>query len=172
MTDGTRDLLKAIADLTRTHEEGERLQEQLRQSQKMASIGTLAGGLAHDFNNLLHVIQGYASLIIEHPDDPAWVIEVGGVVVRTVDQGAALARQLLTISRKSEPKLDPTDLREETLRGHHQVLARGSGNGRGAAKSVLAGPGGGQKSIGWAKSSFQDGAGPSCLSYSFPQTVA
>jgi len=122
MTDGTRDLLKAIADLTRTHEEGERLQEQLRQSQKMASIGTLAGGLAHDFNNLLHVIQGYASLIIEHPDDPAWVIEVGGVVVRTVDQGAALARQLLTISRKSEPKLDPTDL-NGLLRGLTKLLS-------------------------------------------------
>ena len=122
MTDGTRDLLKANADLTRTLEEGERLQEQLRQSQKMASIGTLAGGLVHEFNNLLQVIKGYASLIMEHPDDPAWVLEVGGVVVRTVDQGAALARQLLTIARKSEPKLDPTDL-NGLLRGLTKLLS-------------------------------------------------
>ena len=120
--DGTRDLLKAIADLARTLEEGEQLQEQLRQSQKMASIGTLAGGLVHEFNNLLQVIKGYASLIMEHPDDPAWVIEFGGVIVRTLDQGTALARQLLTVARKSEPKFDPTDL-NGLLRGLTKLLS-------------------------------------------------
>jgi two-component system cell cycle sensor histidine kinase/response regulator CckA len=123
VTDRTRDLIKANADLTRTLEERERLQEQLRQSQKMGSIGTLAGGLVHDFNNLLNVIRGCASAIMQHPDDPANVIEVGEVIVRTVDQGAELARQLLTMARKSEPKLDSTDL-NGLLRGLTKLLSQ------------------------------------------------
>lgn len=110
VADRTEDLVRANADLSRTLEEGKRLQEQLWQSQKMGSIGTLAGGLAHDFNNLLSIIQGYASVIVHHPADPERVIEVGQVIVKTVEKGAALARQLLTIARKSEAKLDPTDI--------------------------------------------------------------
>lgn len=120
VTVSTRDLHEAIADLTL--EERERLQAQLRQSQKMASIGTLAGGLVHDFNNLLQVIQGYASLIMERPDDPASVIEICKVILRTANQGAALARQLLTIARKSEPKHDTTDL-NGLLRGLTKLLS-------------------------------------------------
>jgi nitrogen-specific signal transduction histidine kinase len=112
----------ANTGLERTLKERERLQEQLRQSQKMGSIGTLAAGLVHDFNNLLNVIRGYASAIMQHPDEPARVIELGEVIVRTADQGAALARQLLTIARKSEPKLDPTDL-NGLLRGLTKLLS-------------------------------------------------
>ena len=66
----TRDLIvTANADLGGSLEEKERVQEQLGQSQKMDSIGMLAVGLVHDFNNLLNVIRGYASVIMEHPDD-------------------------------------------------------------------------------------------------------
>src|SRR4030095_3967414 len=119
----TQDLIiTANADLGGTLEEKERVQEQLGQSQKMDSIGMLAVGLVHDFNNLLNVIRGYASVIMEHPDDQARVIEHGKVIVRTVDQGAALARQLLTIARKSEPKLIPTDL-NGLLRGLTKLLS-------------------------------------------------
>jgi two-component system cell cycle sensor histidine kinase/response regulator CckA len=108
--DATGDLGRLTADLLRVREEGKELRGQLRQSQKMESIGTLAGGLVHDFNNLLNVIQGYALAIMEHPADAENVVKAGQVIAATVGQGAALARQLLTIARKSEAKLEPTDV--------------------------------------------------------------
>jgi signal transduction histidine kinase len=104
------DLVRLTADLLRMREEGKELRDQLRQSRKMGSIGTLAGGLVHDFNNLLNVIQGYALAIMEHPADAENVAKAGRVIAATVEQGAALARRLLTVARPSKPKFEPTDV--------------------------------------------------------------
>jgi signal transduction histidine kinase len=103
-------LLTANADLSRTLEEGRRLQEQLRHAQKMASIGTLASGLAHEFSNLLNIIQGYVSLIMHHPDDPQQVIADIQVIRETVAEGATLAQLLLTVAQKPEVKFGLADI--------------------------------------------------------------
>ena len=77
-----------------------KLEQELRQAQKMEAIGRLAGGVAHDFNNLLTVISGYARLALGRGagDDP--VAEDLREVIRAAEGAASLTRQLLTFSRR------------------------------------------------------------------------
>jgi len=80
--------------------ERKRLEEELLQSQKMESLGRLAGGVAHDFNNLLTVIRGYADVLSgEFSESDPRLTEVREIR-RAADRATALTRQLLTISRR------------------------------------------------------------------------
>jgi PAS domain S-box-containing protein len=76
------------------------LEEQFRQSQKLAGLGRLAGGLAHDFNNLLTVILGYSTSLLAHrkESDPAYssLIEIRSAA----QKGADLTSRLLAFSRR------------------------------------------------------------------------
>jgi PAS domain S-box-containing protein len=80
------------------------VEKQLRQSQKMEAIGTLAGGIAHDFNNILSGIFGYSRLAemdIDNPDKLKKDIEQ---IVKGAERATGLVRQILTFSRHTEYK--------------------------------------------------------------------
>ncbi len=79
--------------------ERRRLEEAVRQTQKMEAVGRLAGGIAHDFNNLLAVIAGQASLL-EAADLPEAALEPLDEIEEATRRAAELTRQLLAFSRK------------------------------------------------------------------------
>ncbi len=84
-----------------------KLEEQLRQAQKMEAIGSLAGGIAHDFNNLLTAIQGFSDLALTRLDNPEILKRDIEEIRRAGVRAAALTRQLLIFSRQQvlEPRL-------------------------------------------------------------------
>ena len=76
------------------------LEEQLRQAQKMESVGRLAGGVAHDFNNMLTAILGNAELILDRLHDHEGVRALANDITRAATSAAQLTRHLLAFSRK------------------------------------------------------------------------
>lgn len=89
-----------------------RLEEQLRQSQKMQAIGQLASGVAHDFNNILTIIQGHASLLLAGGGLSEPAARSAQQIVQASERAAALTRQLLTFSRRQMLQPRPVDLNE------------------------------------------------------------
>jgi PAS domain S-box-containing protein len=76
-----------------------RLEEQLRQAQKMEAVGRLAGGIAHDFNNILTVINGFSRQIFDRIQDEE-NLEALTEIIKSGERAADLTRQLLAFSRK------------------------------------------------------------------------
>jgi PAS domain S-box-containing protein len=89
-----------------------RLEEQLRQSQKMEAIGQLAGGVAHDFNNILTVIHGHASLLLADKKLSKSAAMSGQQIVHAAGRAAGLTRQLLTFSRRQIMQPQRLDINE------------------------------------------------------------
>ena len=99
-----------ITERKRAEEEMAALQEQLRQSQKMESIGRLAGGIAHDFNNLLTIIKGYSQLSLIELKEGDPLKENIEEVKKATDRAADLIRQLLAFSRRQVMEMRVLDL--------------------------------------------------------------
>ena len=94
--EGRRARLVLTNDIT----ERSRLEEQLRQSQKMEAVGQLAGGVAHDFNNLLTAITGYGDLLRRRLAEEDPLRRYLNEMLRSAERAASLTRQLLVFSRK------------------------------------------------------------------------
>jgi two-component system, chemotaxis family, CheB/CheR fusion protein len=108
VSERTAELEQANRALLQDMEERKKLEEQLRHAQKMESMGTLAAGIAHDFNNMLNIIQGYSSRLRPGVNSDQ-IGESVEAITETTKRGAALVQQLLTLARKAETKLEPTD---------------------------------------------------------------
>ena len=93
--------------LRREYAERKQVEEQLRHSQKMDALGTLAAGIAHDFNNLLTAIIGYSEMALIDLDGDDRLFGSLREILKSGERAASLTRQLLAYSRKQvlSPKL-------------------------------------------------------------------
>ena len=100
--------VRDISERLAAEAERRRLEEQLRQSQKMEAVGLLAGGIAHDFNNLLTAILGTATLLRETLPEGSEQAEEIREIETAAQRGASLTRQLLTFTRRQvhQPRVD------------------------------------------------------------------
>jgi signal transduction histidine kinase/ABC-type amino acid transport substrate-binding protein/ActR/RegA family two-component response regulator len=96
-------VLSDLSEMRAAQERARRTEFQLRQSQKLEAIGTLASGIAHDFNNILTSIIGNAELVRLQNDKPAEVSEGIAEVLSSSERARRLVRQILTFSRRNEP---------------------------------------------------------------------
>lgn len=98
---------KDISERREAEEEKQRLEEQIRRSQKLEALGTLAGGIAHDFNNILGVILGYAEMVKDDtPPDSAMRQDLDRVLTAGF-RARDLIQQILAFSRQSPVERTP-----------------------------------------------------------------
>ena len=114
----------AAIDISERHEaddENVKLEQQLRQAQKLHAIGRLAGGVAHDFNNVLLAIRGYGELALRAIGRGADATQEVQEMLAGAERAAALTRQLLAFSRRQVLRSDTIDLRD-TVRDMDKML--------------------------------------------------
>lgn len=98
--------------ITRDLSERKELEAQLRQSQKMESIGTLAGGIAHDFNNIITIIAGYISLSLGKIEQSPHAQDDLNEALKSCLRAKDIIGKILTFSHQSEPNISPIEIAE------------------------------------------------------------
>ncbi|HEY5758177.1 MAG TPA: ATP-binding protein [Steroidobacter sp.] len=121
----TRELQAANEELRTQMIERTRIEDSLRQAQKIEALGQLTGGVAHDFNNLLMVILGGLEML-DHTDEVARRKLLMDGMRQAAHRGASLTRQLLAFSRRQALQPQPVDL-ERQIGGMRELLARSLG---------------------------------------------
>jgi len=120
---GIMGVFSDITEHKREEAEKERLREQLHHSQKMESVGRLAGGVAHDFNNMLGVILGYAELALAKVDPSEPLFNHLQEIFKATKRSAHMTRQLLAFARKQTIAPKVLDL-NETVEGMLKIIRR------------------------------------------------
>ena len=136
---GVEGVFRDITERRQAEDERAKLEEHVRQAQKLESVGRLAGGVAHDFNNLLTVINGYSDLVLRQLNerDPLYSKLTQ---IRSAGQRAAeLTRQLLAFSRKQIIQPKPVDL-NSMISGTREMLQRMVGEDVDLVTSLKASP--------------------------------
>jgi PAS domain S-box-containing protein len=105
-------ILRDITDRVRADQEREQLQQQLRQAERLESLGRLAGGIAHDFNNLLTLILGRADLALADLSQDSALRADLDIIRRLAERGGALTRRLLVFSRQAPLNPQTFDINE------------------------------------------------------------
>ncbi len=117
------ELQQEIYERRRAEEEKRKMQEQLLQSQKMESVGRLAGGVAHDFNNLLTAILGYCQLAMNKVPGSCPLRKELDIIFDAGEKGASLVRQLLAFSRKQVLEIKVVNL-NDVVKNISKILSR------------------------------------------------
>jgi two-component system cell cycle sensor histidine kinase/response regulator CckA len=99
-----------VTSIARDLSERDRLENQLRQAQKMEAVGRLATGIAHDFNNIITVLLGYSDELIEEAAPHTTLHAAAVEVRRAADRASALTQQLLAFSRRETSVAHTVDL--------------------------------------------------------------
>lgn len=102
-----------LRQLKAAEKERDKLERQLRQSQKIESIGTLAGGIAHGFNNILASIIGYTELVIQDVEKDSIVEKNLQKIFMAAIRARDLVKQILTFARQTDDELQP--IRVDTI---------------------------------------------------------
>ncbi|MFO7910623.1 MAG: ATP-binding protein [Desulfotignum sp.] len=118
-TDGRIVKLQVATDIT----DHKKMEEQLRQAQKMEAVGTLAGGVAHDFNNMLGVISGHAELALKKANPKDKLYKDLEQIHSAANRSADITRQLLAFARKQTISPKVLDL-NHTLEKMFKMLGR------------------------------------------------
>ncbi|MEA3107887.1 MAG: hypothetical protein QOI88_2492 [Gammaproteobacteria bacterium] len=135
---GNLEYIGAGIDLTEqkwAQAERERLEQRLRQAEKMEAVGRLAGGIAHDFNGVLAGVYAYGEMLVEEAPAGSPLKRYAQNVLTAASRGRALVEQILTYSRSQHGKRAPVDIAHvvaetlELIRGSIPVGIRLGANG-------------------------------------------
>ena len=101
-----------ISERRRSEEEHRILEGEIRQNQKLESLGTLAGGIAHDFNNIISIINGHAAALAARLKDNPEARSALHTIHEASERGISMVKQILTFARKSEAEFRALHIQE------------------------------------------------------------